>query len=50
MKGYCNSSPPSGERFLLLASTNQNKFFEIRTSLGQDWNSFIFIKLFSSDP
>ncbi len=35
MKGYCNSSPPSGERFLLLASTNQNKFFEIRTSLGQ---------------
>jgi XTP/dITP diphosphohydrolase len=35
MKGYCNSSPPSGDRFLLLASTNQNKFFEIRTSLGQ---------------
>src|SRR5262245_13851771 len=34
MKGFCNSSPPSGSKYLILASTNQNKFFEIRTALG----------------
>lgn len=35
MKGSYNSSRPSGDRLLLLATTNQNKFFEIRTALGQ---------------
>lgn len=34
MKGYCNSSPPSGDNYLVLASSNENKFFEIRTALG----------------
>lgn len=35
MKGFCNSSPPSSGKYLILASTNQHKFFEIRTALGQ---------------
>jgi XTP/dITP diphosphohydrolase len=35
MKGYCSSSRPSGNRLLLLATTNEHKFFEIRTALGQ---------------
>jgi XTP/dITP diphosphohydrolase len=35
MVGSCNNYRPSGDRLLLLATTNQNKFFEIRTALGQ---------------
>src|SRR5262245_1433019 len=31
----CNNYRPSGDRLLLLATTNQNKVFEIRTALGQ---------------
>jgi XTP/dITP diphosphohydrolase len=34
MKGSCNNSPPSSGKYLILASTNRNKFFEIRTALG----------------
>lgn len=34
MKGSCNNSPPKTGKFLVFASTNQNKFFEIRTALG----------------
>lgn len=34
MKDSCNSSPPSTGKYLILASTNRNKFFEIRTALG----------------
>jgi XTP/dITP diphosphohydrolase len=35
MVGSCNNYRPSGDRLLLVATTNQNKFFEIRTALGQ---------------
>jgi len=35
MVGSCNNYRPSSDRLLLLATTNQNKFFEIRTALGQ---------------
>ena len=35
MVGSCNNYRPSGDRLLLLATTNQNKVFEIRTALGQ---------------
>jgi XTP/dITP diphosphohydrolase len=35
MVGSCNNYRPSGDRLLLLATTNPNKFFEIRTALGQ---------------
>lgn len=35
MKKYCNNSPPSGDRYLVLATSNENKFFEIRSALGQ---------------
>jgi XTP/dITP diphosphohydrolase len=35
MVSSCNNYRPSGDRLLLLATTNQNKFFEIRTALGQ---------------
>jgi XTP/dITP diphosphohydrolase len=34
MKDSCNNSPPSSGKYLILASTNRNKFFEIRTALG----------------
>lgn len=34
MKDSCNNSPPSTGKYLILASTNRNKFFEIRTALG----------------
>lgn len=35
MVGSCNNYRPSGDRLLLLATTNPNKVFEIRTALGQ---------------
>src|SRR5262245_58250600 len=35
MESSCNNYRPSGDRVLLLATTNQNKVFEIRTALGQ---------------
>jgi XTP/dITP diphosphohydrolase len=35
MVGPCNNYRPSGDRLLLVATTNQNKVFEIRTALGQ---------------
>jgi XTP/dITP diphosphohydrolase len=35
MVGSCNNYRPSGDRLLLVATTNQNKVFEIRTALGQ---------------
>lgn len=35
MEGSCSSYRQSGDRLLLLATTNQNKVFEIRTALGQ---------------
>jgi XTP/dITP diphosphohydrolase len=35
MSGFCNNSPPSSSKYLILASTNRHKFFEIRTALGQ---------------
>ena len=34
MKGSCNNSQRSSGKHLILASTNRNKFFEIRTALG----------------
>lgn len=34
MKDSCNNSPPSTGKYLILASTNRNKFFEIRTAFG----------------
>jgi len=35
MRDFCNNSPPSEGKYLVVATSNQNKFFEIRSALGQ---------------
>ncbi len=35
MRGSCNNFPRSGDKCLVIATSNSNKFFEIRTSFGQ---------------
>jgi len=35
MRGSCNNSPRSADRCLVVATSNSNKFFEIRSSFGQ---------------
>lgn len=34
MSGFCNNSPPPDGKLLVVATTNDNKFFEIRSALG----------------
>jgi XTP/dITP diphosphohydrolase len=50
MVGPCNNYRPSGDRLLLLATTNQNKVFEIRTALGQLGIPLCSLKDFSQVP
>jgi XTP/dITP diphosphohydrolase len=50
MVGSCNNYRPSGDRLLLLATTNQNKVFEIRTALGQMGIPLCSLKDFSQVP
>ena len=50
MKGSCNSSPPSEGKYLVVATTNENKFFEIRSALGRLRAPLYFLNSFPSIP
>lgn len=47
MSVSCNNSPPSDGKYLVVATTNEDKFFEIRTALGQIGIALYTLKSFA---